>query len=289
MFHYVFLDPETIQEASDAGEMGLGRLIELLNGFRRDVILAETDAWRVESELKEMVLAIPFQTERKMLMDILISLKLSGPQLVIEGDVDLEMSLVAFARCQGSKFDLDLILSPGTLENPSDETWIKASLTNLHGSSFANRRRFLENGRTFPQGNSLFEQIAAQCFSKLVRHADTVRIFDYALGKYYGNDQPTNLKRLVRFLRDHARQLKALHLCTLSAASKSLKRDIADLQNEVDFEIKLELKEHESELPHPRYLGADKRYLDIDRGIDLCDAHDRNRLTQIKYASCPVV
>lgn len=287
MFHYVFLDPQTIQEAADAGEMGLGRLIELLNGFRRDVILAETDAWRVESELGDMVRAIPFQTERRMLQDILISLKQSGPLLVMEGDDDLEMSLGEFARYQGSKSDLDLILSPGTLEDPPDETWIKASLTNLHGSDFANRRMRLANGRTFPQGNSTFGQIARACFSKLVRHADTVRVFDYALGKYYGNDQPINLKRLVRFMRDHATRLKVLHLCTLSAARRSLERDIADLQNEVDFEIKLELKESESELPHPRYLGADRRYLDIDRGIDLCDAHDKCRLTQIKYAASP--
>lgn len=59
MFHYVFLDPQTIQEASDAGEMGLGRLIELLRGFRRDVILVETDAWRVGTEIGERVRAIP--------------------------------------------------------------------------------------------------------------------------------------------------------------------------------------------------------------------------------------
>ena len=46
-------------------------------------------------------------------------------------------------------------------------------------------------------------------------------------------------------MRDHATRLKVLHLCTLSAARRSVERDIADLQNEVDFEIKLELRESE--------------------------------------------
>jgi hypothetical protein len=88
MFHYVFLDPLTIDEASQAGEMGLGRLIELLQGFRRDVLLVETDAWRVESELGDRVRAIPLQTERKLIMDLLSSLRRSGPLVLLEGDGD---------------------------------------------------------------------------------------------------------------------------------------------------------------------------------------------------------
>jgi hypothetical protein len=89
------------------------------------------------------------------------------------------------------------------------------------------------------------------------------------------------------FLRDHAAKLKELKLVTLSAARISLDRDIVDLRNEVDFAITVDYREKESDLPHPRYFGADKRYLDIDRGIDLCDADDLCRKTQIKYAAAP--
>ena len=224
-----------------------------------------------------------------MIGDLLVSLKQSGPLLLLEGDNDVEVSLVDFARLRASLFDLDLILSPGEIEKPAGENWVKASLSNLHLSDFATRRYGLMSGRRYKQGEKSFAQVGEDCFTKLVRHADTVKVYDYALGKFYSNDQPVNLKRLVRFLRDHARHLRILEIYTLSTARKAIQNDISDLQHEVDFKIKLELREHEHELPHPRYLGADKRYLDIDRGIDLCDAHDRCRLIQIKYASCPVM
>lgn len=291
MFHYVFLDPQTIQEASDAGEMGLGRLIELLRGFRRDVILVETDAWRVGTEIGERVRAIPdaFQHERRLIMDLLASLRQSSPLVLLEGDDDGAISLADFAKQKASNAGLDLILSPGELEAPAGAKWIKIGLSRCHDSEFSRKRERMANGLNFTEGSKCFNEVADTCFSKLVRFAEWVRVYDYSLGKYYSNDQPVNLKRLVRFLRDHAKFLKSLEIHTLSKGRISLERDVRDLQNEVDFEIDLRFWEYDSELPHPRYLGADNRYLDIDRGIDLCDAHDRCRLTQIKYASRPEV
>lgn len=287
MFHYVFLDPLTIDEAAQAGEMGLGRLIELLQGFRRDVLLVETDAWRIESELGDRVRAIPQQTERKLIMDLLTALRRSGPLVLLQGDDDGTLSLAEFARRKASAAGLDLLLSPGETETPADGSWIKVSLAKCHDTRFSQRRSSMASGLTFPQGSKCFLEVAETCFSKLVRSAKQISIYDYALGKYYGNDHPVNLKRLVRFLRDHARMLRTLEIHTLSNARSSLERDVRDLRNEVDFQIDLKFHERDSELPHPRYLGADNRYLDIDRGIDLCDAHDRCRLTQIKYAAAP--
>jgi hypothetical protein len=55
----------------------------------------------------------------------------------------------------------------------------------------------------------------------------------------------------------------------------------------LDFQIDVQFKTNKADLPHSRYLGADNRYLDIDRGIDLCDQHDRSRLTKIKYVGAP--
>jgi hypothetical protein len=173
------------------------------------------------------------------------------------------------------------------LEIPIGELWIKVSLAKCHDTRFSEKRAALASGLTFQQGSKCFSEVAGICFSKLVRFAETVRIYDYALGKYYGNDHPLNLKRLVRFLRDHAGMLRTLEIHTLSNTRGSIERDVRDLQNEVDFQIDLKFRQTDSELPHPRYLGADNRYLDIDRGIDLCDAHDKCRFTQIKYAASP--
>ena len=288
MFHYIFLDPATIDDAVKAGEMGLGRLTELLQGFRRDVILAETDAWRVENELGERVKAIPekHQHERKLIGDLLIWLKRNSPLMVIEGDEDSNVNLADFALANVRSSELDLILSPGEPEL-LDGKVIKTSLARMHDTELNQLRTQLSNGLTFAQGSKNFDQVAKECFQKLVRHARTIRIVDYALGKYYNNDQPVNLKRLVRFLRDHATCLERLEIATLPDGRSSIDRDVKDLIYEVNFEIIVKYFERASELPHPRYIGAENRYLDIDRGIDLCDAHDRCRMTQIKYAGTP--
>ena len=288
MFHYVFLDPATIDDAAASGEMGLGRLVELLQGFRRDVILAETDSWRLETETGERVRAIPdrHQHERKLIGDLLTWMKRNSPLMLVDGDGDPEVTLADFARAKARESELDLILSPGDSEISGGRV-IKASLAKVHDTEFSQRRMQLSNGLTFTQGTKNFEQVATECFRKLVRHAESIRVFDYALGKYYNNDQPVNLKKLVRFLRDHAEKLQRLELVTLPNGRISLDRDLGDLRNEVDFEIIVDYRAQEADLPHPRYLGADSRYLDIDRGIDLCDAHDRCRLTQIKYAGPP--
>ncbi len=288
MFHYVFLDPATIDDAVQAGEMGLGRLVELLLSFRRDVLLAETDAWRVETEIGERVRAIPdkHQHERKLIGDLLIWMKRNSPLLLMEGDEDPDMNLADFARTKAEESELDLILSPGDSEAIGGKL-IKSSLAKAHDTELSRIRTQLSGGLAFEQGTKNFEQVATECFRKLVRHAENIRIFDYALGKYYNNDQPVNLKKLLRFLRDQAPKLRRLELATLPNGRISLDRDLADLRQEVDFEITVDYRERESDLPHMRYFGADNRYLDIDRGIDLCDAHDRCRMTQIKYAGAP--
>lgn len=290
MFHYVFLDPATIDEAVQSGEMGLGRLVELLVDFRRDVFLvAETDSWRVGDELGEKVRAIPneFQHERKQIADLLTWLGRHSPLIVLEGDSDPNVSLLEFVRSKASEVDLDMILSPGGIEAPDGTTWINVGLTSCHKTALSQRRASLARGLDFDQGVANFAKVANDCFEKLVRHAKKVRIYDYALGRYYNNDQPLNLKRMVRFLRDFAPRLRLFEILTESDAKVSLIRDIGDLQNEVDFKIIPIFKSRrrgDSDLPHPRYLGADNRYLDIDLGIDLCDFDDRCRKIRIKYS-----
>lgn len=288
MFHYVFLDPATIDEAVAAGEMGLGRLIELLESFRKDVILAETDSWRFTDEVGERVRAIPdtYQNERKQIQDILIWMNRNSPMLLLEGD-DGSKALLEFAQEKASDTDLDMILSPGDAET-SEETWVKVCLTKAHTTELSERRaRLIKDGLQFAKGSKNYNEIASECFSKLVMHAEYIRVYDYALGEYYNNDQPENLKRLVRFLRDNTQCLVELEINTLSKSKASLDRNVRDLGNEVDFKINIQYKDRKEDLPHPRYLGADQRYLDIDRGIDMCDSHDKCRMTQIKYAANP--
>lgn len=292
MFHYVFLDPATIDEAVQSGEMGLGRLVELLNDFRRDVILAETDAWRVDSELGDRIRSIPnkFQTERKQIEDALSRLRRHSPSLVLEGDSEPNVSLLEFAKSVASEADLDMILSPGSLECDDGKKCIKVSLAGCHNTQLSRRRANLALGKQFDLGDKNFAEVANECFEKLVRHAERVKVYDYALGEYYGNDQPINLKRLIRFLRDSAPKLSELEIHTASKQEVSLTKDVKELRNEVDFSIILKIssrKAVDSGLPHPRYLGADNRYLDIDLGIDLCDGHDRCKKIHIKYSCSP--
>lgn len=137
------------------------------------------------------------------------------------------------------------------------------------------------------KGCKSFAEVADDCFTKLVRHAEYIQIYDYAFGKYYNNDQPVNFKKLIRFLESHSPELGEIRVHTQSDAKISIARDVADLKHEVDFDIIIDYKESGDALPHNRYFGADHRFLDIDRGIDLCDHQDRCRFTQIKYAAKP--
>jgi len=284
MFHYIFIDPNIIGEAAQSGSMGLGRLIEFLIAMKRDCLFAETDSYRVESEIGDQVRAIESQQDRKEIKELLTSFAQSGPILLMEGD-DGETNLVDFVLENADRDQIDLILTPGESDNPEGLSWEKSNLSELHRTRISQTRANLGNGKNFTDGEVDYTTLYSYCFYKLVRHAEVVCIYDYALGKYWNNSQPVNLEWIVRFLRDSAPCLKTMIIYTDKNEYGAPEKKIADLQEEVDFTI--ELKTDIAKLPHNRYLGADRRYLDIDLGLDLCDQNGRSRGCQIKYASRP--
>jgi len=284
MFHYIFIDPKIIAEAEHAGPMGMGRLIEFLRDMKTDCLLAETDLYRVETEIGEHARALQSQDNRNKIKALLESIWKSGPLLIMQGDC-YDIDLVDYAMENGKRELLDLILTPGESDKPEDVTWERSNLTDLHLTSLSQTRTNLACGKNFAEDEIGYLELYKFCFSKLVRHAAEVCIYDYALGEYWGNAQPANFEWLVRFLRDYAPKLDILVIFTNEKFSRDVQDKINDLSEEVDFTI--ELKTEERNLPHNRYLGAQGRYLDTDRGVDLCRYNGRSRACQIKYASKP--
>jgi hypothetical protein len=71
-------------------------------------------------------------------------------------------------------------------------------------------------------------------------------IIDYALGQYYNNDHPSNLRRWILWIDNHLREPSATTLVirTVGDPTKpelpALQKQIKGLEQEVDVKIKLE-------------------------------------------------
>jgi len=287
MFYYIFLDPVIIDEAEKAGSMGLGRLIDFLRDLKTDCLLAETDLYRVAPQIKERIQAIKSQHDRKIIGDILISwLQDMRPALYLNGDCE-DFSLKEFAQNCDVDYDLDLILTDSDHKKSHENSWEMSNLEQIHLTTFAQTRsNTLRKGKRYGAGEKNHHHIYSECFSKMVRYAEDLIIIDYALGKFWGNDQPINLKRFIRFFRDEAKLLTKLTILTSGNQSRHLQNEINNLNNEVNFDIELTIK-NEDELPHTRYLIADKLCLDIDRGVDICDHDGNSRNIIIKHTAKP--
>lgn len=292
MFFYVFIDPDVVSEAAAHGEMGLGRLVEFLHGLDRDCIVAETDCWRVGEEIKEKVKAIRLQHERKEIEELIIHLWKQGPLMVIEGD-DGETALFEIATKHGDREGLDLILTSKEEAARKDACWEASSLAKLHTTSFSQNRDNLMGGKSFTECEVPVLKLFDICFKKMVFHASRIIIIDYALGAYLGGTQYKNLPKWVHWINRNLRSPKETKLViqTVGVADtanfRSLRNLVDDLSNEVEFTITLETKPDKKLLPHNRYLVADSKCLDIDRGIDICDEEDQCRKVAINYAARP--
>lgn len=290
MFHYVFIDPETIAEVAH-DEAGLGRLVDVLRSMDRGCLMAETDLCRLWPELVEKAGAIPMKLGRPMVNELLMQLKKKGPVVFLAGD-DYEVPLIDFGVANADRDSIDLFLTPSDIKPPEHAPWEVCSLLSLHASSFSRDRHNLGNGKAFPRGSTTGDVIFCHCFEKLIRHATEIAIIDYALG-YYGNDHPANLRRWVLWidscLNNPSEATLTIRTCEADSSSAlgSLRRDVRDLQQEVDLTLKLDTSLTKEQLPHRRFLMADGTCLDIDRGIDLCDAQGNCREVSITYANKP--
>lgn len=274
MFFYVFIDPEIIPDATTHGEMGLGRLIDILREFNRGCLMAQTDTWEIESTLVNNIKDIPneYHNERKLLGELVIQLYQHGPWAMLESG-DATASFIQIAVAQGTKEYLDLVFTPAEISPADGDTWEACSLKNHHQSAFVIKRGCIGSGPSFRDGQISHEDLLEQCFGKLVYHSERIIITDYALGKYYNNTQPENLKRWIRWID---RRVRVPGSTTLTIRTqqpqypRSLESDIEFLRNEVDLKLKLE---YISNPPHRRTLSVESRWLSIDRGIDLA-RHD---------------
>jgi hypothetical protein len=290
VFHYVFIDPESIAEVAH-DEAGLGRLVDTLRGMDRGCLMAETDLWRLGSELKEKAKAISLQNERRLVAELLIQLGKKGPMIVMEGD-DWELPLIDFGVANAERDSIDLVLTPSGIHPQEGSSWEACSLLNLHASSFSRNRHNLGAGLAFRKGSVDGETIFCKCFEKLIKHATEMVIIDYALG-YYGSDHPINLRRWILWIDAHLKHASEATLAIRTcedvdpAGFRSLQRDVSSLQHEVDLQLILENGLSKEQLPHRRFFVANGSCLDIDRGIDLCDANGSCREVSISYSNRP--
>ena len=292
MFFYVFIDPDIVTEATAENEMGLGRLVEVLRGMDRDCLMVETDYWRVGEELKEKIKEIPFQWEKKQVLELIIHLWARGPLVVMDGD-DGEVALIDFALACAAAAGIDLILTPRTDCTATDDCFEASTLANLHRTHFANKRQSIGSGISVREGDMTVDELFEMCFPKLVFHATSIRIIDYALGTYLGETQYQNLPKWVVWLDSHLKNRDDAKLTIMTVAEEGtsnyycLQEQVKDLNSQVDLEVKLECEDHRSALPHRRYLKVDHIWLDIDSGVDICDLENRCRRVSINYSKRP--
>tara|TARA_R110002096_G_scaffold288244_1_gene481939 strand:+ start:9694 stop:10569 length:876 start_codon:yes stop_codon:yes gene_type:complete len=285
MYFYVFIDPEIISEATEHGQMGLGRFVEVLKGFRTDCLMAETDLWRVGEEIKGKIKAIALPAERKEILELIIHLWKQGPFVEMKGDGG-EEELVKFAVEVGDQFGIDLIFTPSINLPDSGVSWEASTLTNLHSTRFSQTRGNIGKSVRVKKGELSFESICEKHFGKMVAHARKITIVDYALGEYLGGSQYQNVAKWVRWLEFKLECPKQVELVfktvNNSRTIKSLSNLIRDLNQQVELNLVLNTAA-KGDLPHRRFLIVEGKCLDIDLGVDICDEDDKCRSVEIAY------
>lgn len=273
MYFHVFIDPEAISEAVENGGESVGALHDLLEGFQKDCLMAETDSWRVDTELGEKVRAIVCQKDRKLFQELFIRIRKHGPKPILEGD-DQSLPLAEFAVQKSSDSSLDFILSA----NASEASCCSADAGGYRHTTFAKHRRSPNSTVSVEKGAMQFQELLDTHLLKILGCADEIEITDYAFGKYLSGDQFTNFENWIRWCRDNCPHLQSFIIITeeneTNTASLESKR--SDLAEEVDFQIETRTMPPGS-LEHRRLLRVAQRKMDLDHGIDLCDQHGVSR------------
>jgi hypothetical protein len=271
MIFVVALDPESIKACSRQGEIGFDHLVGVFQALLQNCLMAEIDGtWRLGPELVDAAKNIPDQDARKKIMTILERLMdpnhyrfvpvISG----FEGDHETETG--AILASQTTNTDLDLVVCEDeTILGPVEAVRIHR----FNQSNFARDRSRRACAIVCAPGTRVADELLAEAFGRLLRHAEIVTIFDRVMGKQFKDNYFDGLGHWCAFFRQMKRNyLVRFH--TTGGQERSIKNKLAqELDGSgVDYDV---VVHEENSQPHDRFLRAAGFTLDIGRGVDLFD------------------
>lgn len=294
MFFYVFIDPEIVRDANESGQDRLNLLARFLKDHLQDCLFAETDLWRVGSEIKEHIRRINFPHERKIITELMAEIGKKNSALVLEGD-SYDEALFDFAIRIAGEYQLDLILSPRAYEVIHGQSWECSDLSLLVQTRFEERSYWLRPDIQIQPGTMTSAEFFPRYLGKIVRRSKRIFIIDYSIGQYFGGGHYFNVRKWIKWLDLTVEKPK---LCEVQIVTydgngahftaNALRQLLDEIRHEVDLQLTLEIKEFGKEsLPHQRFLGIDSRWIDIGRGIDLFDRNDLCRDIRFAHAGRP--
>lgn len=299
MIFYVYLDPELISLAEDAGEYGRQSLIALLQGFLQNCFIAEFDDESVQASIKDKVDNLPESFDRKKIMALLSSLKKNLHFIYcLTPDYSYEKSSLQLVKEQAEDKLIDLVLVGSDQEKAEMGDHVQTELfSSYHGSNFeAGRSRLARDGITLASGDLAENDVLDNYFKKALRYARSIDICDRMFGRKYSANYEYTIKALLRWLgrilSDPDRCRITFHCEEPDDQSRSLdclKGDLTYCKRDELKNVTMRLQLYENpdaamHLPHDRFIVTDQIAIGIPRGMDFLDSKTgKNRDLTIDY------
>ena len=271
MIFIVAFDPASIRICASQGAIGGDHLVGVLQALLQNCLIAEIrGTWRISQELVSAVKEIPEQGTRKTATALLE--KLLDPNRyrfveVITGfEDDDETELGVILASQIGNADLDVVVCE------SESVAGPIEVVSIHGfnrSNFARDRSRRASAIIYAPGSKNANEILDEALGRLIKHSNTVTIFDRVMGETFNDNYFHGLGHWCDyFIQSGLKKMVRFH--TTRGQEKRIMDMLADKLDgsDIDYDVVVHEK---SDQPHDRFLRAGAFTLDIGRGIDLFD------------------
>lgn len=204
MIFYVFLSPDIIKLAHEAGSQNIQALIGILRGFTKNCFLVDFDNYSIQNQIRDLLGELLGDYDITVLKKLLThfikqNLFINCIEYSYEPNVtELDMVLQQYEKCS-----IDLLLLPDGIEIKSQITAEVATITNYQISDFEPLRSdFATVGITL-NANSMDEKDFLNTYlKKALKYAQTIEIFDYLSGEKYKSNYDYTMGKFFGWLKD---------------------------------------------------------------------------------------
>lgn len=275
MIYYVYLEPEIVRDAVQAGSLGISVLQNILTGFTQNCLVIDYEDWSVHGRLGEEVRQLADVNDRKRLQAILKKLH-HNFVFELQPDYTGAKDLFTCALEQLPTLEADLMLviaARGPIATDIEVT----TLHDYAATDFEQQRQRSVKGRSFAAGALDRYDFMDAVFNKALRFSHRIDIYDKIFGSQFGSNFEYTAEHFLRWLRGkltHPAECKIVFHCEMPPGQmpQHIKKRLSEFRNaaglhDVDIEIQYYADPGQS-MPHNRYLVTSHFSLDLGRGMD---------------------
>lgn len=297
MLYYIYLQPEVVRCAQDAGTYGLQALIGFLRGTIQNCALVEFEDYRNQQNITEFINNLPEDFDRKILKSLLSILQKRNRfiYLLIPDYSGLQSDIsVVFNKANDIPIDL-LLLEQSDGYNPQLTHSEICTLDKYQHTVFEGERSRLANeGKTFTEGQLSEGDFLNLTFNRIMRHVQSIEICDRIFGRQFGDNFEYTIKKLLSWLEGiiaDPSQCKIIFYvgdpqkATLQYIIDQLSTFRHGRIKNIPIELNIyNVPDPDQCLPHERFIVTDQIAIEIGRGMDFLDRKThKNRDVSIGY------